>query len=224
MKCASCSGPHNANSRDCPLIQKAYKLEKEKVLNKYNKKSTKRPSILITESSNWPNLDNSGRPRRSQEQQETGPLYSHVVAGPSGRVQNKCSCSCGGSSNFGAWPNIDFYEKLKKFVLEIISMVSTGESVAAKSLLATSAIRNNFGIDLMKQKNATEGDSCSVVVDPKRKRPLDSPDGNQSEKENEHDIASDEDILVDKSFTLNKRPKGKKKKKKESTQEIHFKQ
>ena len=156
MKCANCGGPHNANSRDCPVIQKAYKLEKEKISGR-NVTSVRppAPAPIINANENWPNIP--GQHDSQRETLEQQPLYSRAVAGPSSdktttessnsAVKRGCSCSCG---NNPSDLNREFFEKLKNFVLEIFSIVSAEESSAAKSKLATSAIRNNFGIDLTK--------------------------------------------------------------------------
>ena len=192
MKCVHCSGPHNANSRDCPIIQKACELEKEKVLNG-NKKNYKaeEPSSQLTNGSHWPDLRIKSKPVVTSEQPQVGTLYSHTVAGSSSaKVQEKCHCPCENSPHPANWPDRDFFEKLKNFVLEIFSIVSHGESGAARSLLATSAIRNHFRIDLTKLRSETEGDSLHGSSDPTRKRPLNSPDGDISGNMVEEDIFS----------------------------------
>ena len=77
------------------------------------------------------------------------------------------------------------------YVYTIFSIVSHGESGAARSLLATSAKRNNFGIVLTKQRSETEGDSLPGSSDPTRKRPLNSPDEDVGENMVEEEILSD---------------------------------
>ena len=138
MRCTHCSGPHHANSRECTVIQRACKLEKEKVLNKNNNQE---PTPQITNGSNWPGIHNSGKPVVTSEQPRVRALYSQAVAGSSsGEVQESRPCSCESSPRTAVWPDIEFFEKLKNFVLEIFSMLSTGESHAVRSLLATSAL------------------------------------------------------------------------------------
>ena len=154
MKCANCSQPHNANSRDCRFIQKAYKAEKEKVLNK-NKLSVCQLAPEISSKRNWPSLSNP-HGGVSEQPDTPRPLYSQVAAvsmteavrAESGlpNANQKCSCSCGGS--IAGLLDKEFFEKLKNFVLDIFSMISKGEDSNSRSLLADSAIQNNFGVDM----------------------------------------------------------------------------
>jgi len=224
MKCSNCSGPHNANSRDCPVIQKAYNLEKERVLNKNEKRNNniaQQASPQITDNTKWPSLQNKMKP---VEKPQVGALYSHAVAGPPSKeaMKNKCSCSCKKSSGPAGWPDREFFEKLKNFVLEFLSVVSTGESSTVRSLLASSAIRNHFGIDLTKGFE-TEGDTFSGESDPCRKRPLVSPDGVANENVVDEKTVSDnpeEDSFSTSRESEWKSPKRKRKKANKSRREF----
>ena len=225
MRCAHCSGPHNANSRDCPIIQKACELEKEKVLNGSKKNfDAEKPTPQLTIGNSFPDLHNKSKPVVTSEQPQVRALYSHAVAGSSSvKVQEKCPCPCENSPHPAAWPDRDFFEKLKNFILEICSMVSHGESGAARSLLATSAIRNHFGIDLTEQQYQTESDILPGSSDPTRKRPLNSPDGDVSENMVEEEVLSDspegDSFVVSGEYEW-KSPKRKRKKGNKSRKEL----
>jgi len=202
MKCANCNGAHNANSKECAVIQKAAKLEKDRVLNKNNPvamPSVSQPPPRINAGNNWPSL--SGR-YASQEQPTKrsvpqGFLYSDAVAGPSNERNHDssslgrgpgCSCSCG--NNLGNLLDREFFGKLKKFVLEIFSMISVGESEISKSLLANSALRNSFGVDLTNPATIDKNENIPYA-DTGKKRPLNSTDEFQSESENNDGVLSD---------------------------------
>ena len=144
MRCANCNGPHNANSKECAVIQKASKLEKDKVLNRNLSSGIpiiSQPPPQINVSENWPSLSGrcASRGQPTERSVSQGFLYSEAVAGPSIETNHHssslgskpaCSCSCGGSP--GSLLDREFFGKLKKFVLEIISMVSAGESEVSK--------------------------------------------------------------------------------------------
>ena len=195
MKCANCGGPHNANSRDCTVIQKAYKLEKDKVLGR-NPNEVMRTAPVLTDRENWPNIPGQRDDQRKASEHPS--LYSRAVAGSSDKiikdsstfaVNQKCTCTC--VSNPSDILNREFFEKLKNFVLEIFSIISAGESSAAKSILASSAIRNNFGIDLTTSnhpdKNIKDNNDCDI----RKKRPLNSTDEILSDEENPDGVLSE---------------------------------
>ena len=151
------------------------------------------------------------------EQPRVRALYSQAVAGSSsGKALENCHCSCGNSSHTAVWPDKSFFEKLKNFVLEIFSLISTGESSAARSLLATSAIRNNFGIDLTTNSTSSMRGSLHESADASRKRPLNSPDGVNREDECEEHVSGSEVSLLDDSLSFIKKPQGKHKKRKKN--------
>ena len=60
----------------------------------------------------------------------------------------------------------NFFNKLKSFILELISLNVAKESSASQSLLADSALRNAFGIDLRieKNKNETNKDERNMIT------------------------------------------------------------
>ena len=219
MKCANCGGPHNANSRDCLIIQKAYKLEKEKVLGRNLAATSIRPTAPdLTSNENWPKIP--GYRDNQKKTLEHQSLYSRAVAGSSSDqivtdsstppVGQKCPCSCG--NNPGDILNRDFFEKLKNFVLEIFSIVSAGESSAAKSLLASSAIRNNFGIDLTRYQHSAETVKDDACSDTRKKRPLNTTDELLSDEENPGGILSENISPIAKNASKTQKKKKKKNK------------
>ena len=222
MKCANCNGTHNANSRDCLVIKKATKLEKDRILEKHSSVATPQPTLQMNANNLWPNLP---KQREIQKQpQDNGLLYSEAVAGPSKKTEQDspalgyrpgCSCSC--RNSHGNLQDREFFSKLKKFVLEIFSILSAGESEASKSLLANSALRNTFGIDLTRPAPADGEQTVFSTSDLGRKRPLNSTDEILSEDGNYDGILSDQSLSQKENKTeLNPR-KGKKKRKKRAS-------
>jgi len=226
MKCANCNGAHNANSKECSVIQKVTKLEKDRVLNRNPSAAAPPPPPLQNNDGNlWPNL--SGQQLQNQVSKRSisrGPLYSQAVAGPSNEIGYNSSirdggpvgvCSC--KSSLGGLPDHEFFLKLKKFVLEIFSMISAGESEASKSILANCALRNSFGVDLTEPASA-DMESENLLTDPGKKRPLNSTDEFLSGDEKDYGVLSDHSLPNIEDETgikvgKGKSPKRKKKKK-----------
>ena len=200
MKCANCSGAHNANSRDCPIIREAFRLEKNKVLSK-NSMSVSQPAPQISSGKNWPNLSTKMQGILKQsEPSSSRPLFSQVASDPnvknvnsSSGMRPQCSCSC--EETLNTLLDKKFFDKLKNFVLEIITMVSKGENSAAKSSLANNAIRNNFGVDLSDPGTL---DKDNVAGEFTKKRPLTSTDEYLTDNDDVAGVVSDLDSTREK--------------------------
>ena len=205
-KCVNCNGAHAANSKLCPFIQHAQKIEKLKATQNIDH-STARSMVTqdrgFTEEQ-FPQLENTQSHSAINSQYSYANIVRNNIIEHSttpqhvGRSRNAAANDIGTQTteinmadNKGS--DSKFLMKLRNFILDITNINFTKESHKARMCLVDGAIRNNFGIDIT--NNGRKGSDSDVNSD------MEHEHGDQSKEEkkrkrNKSSENSDTDVEV----------------------------
>ena len=223
--CINCKGNHSSNSKLCPIIKHAQRIEKVKALQQVDHTTARK---IIRQQDNIDTeyiQDEIPQMQSTQSSHGTQPSYSYanVTKGLINKPISDHSQQYAVSSRYKMMDvstqtteketksdkstDEKFLTNLRNFIIDILNINFTKESKQAKLSLADNAIKNNFGIDLRHSGN-TESDIESEVEmeanqtkqgklrDRKRKRDKSSENKNDF-SEIEDTSSQDENVISD---------------------------
>ena len=186
LKCVHCAGSHTANSKMCPIIKEARKIEslrahegftytqaKEKVIQE---RTRARPigNDQYSRRQNYSASMNSNVDWGSSGCSNNIPTFSAVVqnVNTNARLKNfktqgtqtESEITAGTENSIGrrepiTVTNTDFFDKLKLCLLEVLRAQIMGENMSKQSMMIESALKKHFGA----QSNGCEEPSTSAM-------------------------------------------------------------
>ena len=152
-KCANCGDSHPANSNQCKYIKKAQEIEQLKAQKGIDYESQTARKIAQEQDYSQSSFKDPEQHIEPTVAKNSSTSYSAAVK--QNNPPQKKEVGTQTKSNDPAFKLMqipkkqpEFYAKLLNFMLDMIQITKSNEGDQARRLLLTSAMRNNFGIDL----------------------------------------------------------------------------